>query len=368
MARRFSIHSHRSHVLVAVLTAVFILSLQNFTDVLIVYSTNKSESGSKKVLAHTGGLTNQHALTPTDQATPASRAAKRIDLSSCPDQRLVVAAKAKSWIAGIGHRTMQNFYVFWHAAMMKGYCYCFDTENFGYGLELYHLLLEPVFPSCNARFPNRTLKTTRFNYLKRQDISKLATDNKIIQWIEAGGSEIWPSEEQKRRSPGHGDLLAFIDSFLRDNHLLEHAIIPWYQQHKSIATAFRTTTKAGDINATTVETETHDNLVPYDDGAKHALNAVFHLRVGDIVLKASESYWRNVLNALMDIVELEVGSNHTVNIYWAYFQADHRGSIGDTMRAMVAQNVVGEWPSEPGMLPRSHKFLAKLYEDFKSIK
>jgi hypothetical protein len=339
------------------------VSLQYFTETLIGLSVNDIKSSSTKVLHPTDG-----PKIPIDQATPASRISKRIDLSSCPDHRLVVASKPKSLNGGIGHRTMQNFYVFWHA-MMKGYCFCFDAKNFGYGLELYHLLLEPIFPSCSTLYPNRTLKASTFQYLNKQDLSKLAKNEKIIQWMSAGGEEIWPIEEQYRRPPGHGDLLAFVDSFLRDNQLLEHVIIPWYQQHKSIATVFRIATKDYDLNATEINKEKQVDPVANDDddGSKEVLNAVFHLRVGDIVLEASESYWSNVFHALMNIVELEVGYNRTVHIHWTYFQADHRGSIGDTMRERVAQNVVGEWPSEPDMLPTSHRFLAELCEDFERI-
>ncbi|KAI2505655.1 hypothetical protein MHU86_8803 [Fragilaria crotonensis] len=364
MARRFSAHSYRSDVFVAVFTAVFILSLQNLKDVSIVSSVNDTTSSSALVLPVTGGPTNQHALTPIDQGTPASRISKRIDLSSCPDHRLVVAARTPT--NGMGHRFMQNFFVFWYA-MVKGYCYCFDTEHFGYGLEAYHLLLEPVFPSCKTAFPNRTLHKTRFVYLRREkDVSELAKDKTVIRWVETSNGVVWPTEEQKNRPPGFGDLLSFIDGFLRDNHLVEQIIIPWYEQHTSIGTAFRNMTKAEHVKATKVDQDSRENN--NFEGASNVLNAAFHLRVGDVVLEASESYWRNVLTTLMAIVDLERGPGRIVHVYWTYFQADHRGNKGgDAIRHRLDQNVVGEWPSEPDTLPSSHLFLAKLCEDFERI-
>ena len=37
------------------------------------------------------------------------------------------------------------------------------------------------------------------------------------------------------------------------------------------------------------------------------------------------------------------------------------------MRQNLAKNVVGEWPSQPSMLPRSHMFLARLCNEFAKI-
>ena len=149
MAQRVSAHAYCSHVLVAVATVVFTWCLKNLTDTLIGLSVNVSKSSSTKVLPLTGGTTNQQFPLPINHATISSRIAKRIDLPSCPDHRLVLAARTPR--EGIGHRMIQCFYVFWYA-MMKRYCYCIDTENFGYGVEIYHLLLEPVLPSCNTHF------------------------------------------------------------------------------------------------------------------------------------------------------------------------------------------------------------------------
>ena len=88
----------------------------------------------------------------------ALRISKRIDLFSCPDHRLIISAKANTE-ARVGHRLTETVFVF-HHALTKGHCFRFDTQHFGTDIELFHLLLEPVFPSCSATFPNRTLQRT----------------------------------------------------------------------------------------------------------------------------------------------------------------------------------------------------------------
>lgn len=294
------------------------------------------------------------------------KVSKRIDLSSCPEHRLVVAPGISHGV-GIGHRMTEAFFIF-HYAVIRGYCFCFETDHFGENIEVYHLLFKPLFPPCQTSFPNRTLKASySLEAFENQFISTLTEDDKAIQWIFPTMREVWPVEIQRNRPvDGYGDVLAFFDSFLRDNHIVEEVLIPWYRQHKSFnGTAFRTGDDATNID---VQENHVDQVVGRNDNgdvSSIVLNATFHVRVGDIVLMASETYWRNVLMAMTSIVELEFGPGRKVHIYWAYFQAIHNVKEEATkMRDRLAQDAVGEWPSEPDMLPPSHLFIAKLCEEF----
>ena len=298
-------------------------------------------------------------LPPVQQT--ARRISNRIDFSSCPDHRLAVSTKTRMEV-GVGHRLTENFFIF-HYALTNGHCFCFDTEFFGNDIELYHLLLEPVLPSCKTAFFNRTLQRTSLSGLGLQSVPMLAKNSHAIQWIEPSLSEVWPSDNQKERPRGYGDVLAFFDNFLRDNRLLDEVVIPWYRKHKSIGSAFRKRDNATTwVAADDAHKNDHDSV-----HVKDVLNATFHLRVGDIVLESSKSYWRNVFTAMVNIVEIEYGPGRQVDIYWVYFQSNHLMGKDVGMRDRLARNVVGEWPSEPDVLPKSHIFLAKLCEEFVGI-
>lgn len=202
--------------------------------------------------------------------------------------------------------------------------------------------------------PNRTLEHTTIKDLEKQDITLLAGNDTVVQWIYPDSGEVWPKIQQEKMPLGHGDVLAFVHSFLRDNRLVEDVIYPWYQQKKEIENVFSTdgnTTTASATNLTAESDRGHDVF----DSPIKVLSAAFHLRVGDLVLEASESYWRNVLTATRDIAELEHGPGHTVHIYWVYFRANFGGSSGARMRESLSHNVAGEWPSEPRMLPKSQQ-------------
>jgi hypothetical protein len=161
--------------------------------------------------------------------------------------------------------------------------------------------------------------------------------------------DVWPTQMLQKQAPGNGNLLAFMDNFLKDNQLIPQVIYPWYMSHKTISSAFSNQTLS----------LLKDNLV---------IPAVFHLRVGDIVLEAKETYWRNLLSALEHIVQFEWGEDHKIHIYWVYFQALFRGPQGTNMRQKLSDNKIGDWPSEPDMLPASHRFLAEICKEMKSIK
>lgn len=297
-------------------------------------------------------------MTTTRQNTQ-TRLSDRIDLLSCPKHRLRIAPKV-NFMVGMGHKMTEVFHTFWYA-MTRGHCFCFDTEHFGNDMELYHLLLEPVFPSCQAEFPKHQWKETTLKSLEQQNLTELVDQQHgaSIQWIVPEMGDIWPKDEQKRRPLGHGDILAFVDSFLRDNRLVEEVMYPWYLKHKSIRHVFQknTTTTVTTLNNST----THDK-----DGANKVVNAAFHIRVGDLVLEASESYWRNVFIATRQIVDLEHGPGHDIHIYWVYFQAAFNNA-GNYMRQQLSKNAEGEWPSQPSMLPRSHNFLIQLCAEFAGI-
>ncbi|KAI2504723.1 hypothetical protein MHU86_9740 [Fragilaria crotonensis] len=230
-------------------------------------------------------------------------------------------------------------------------------------MDLYHLLLEPVFPDCGTMLPNRTLEHTTIKDLEKQDITLLAGNDTVVQWIYPDSGEVWPKIQQEKMPLGHGDVLAFVHSFLRDNRLVEDVIYPWYQQKKEIENVFSTdgnTTTASATNLTAESDRGHDVF----DSPIKVLSAAFHLRVGDLVLEASESYWRNVLTATRDIVELEHGPGHTVHIYWVYFRANFGGSSGARMRESLSHNVAGEWPSAS----HATQVATELCKEFDSVK
>lgn len=350
--RRISFHAYLFHAIaLAILTYYCARTFGEVDSYVNSYAARSSIESQPSITWNGTKKSNIKVL-------PARMVSKRINLSACPAEHRIVVAPKVNVDGGIGHRMTQALFVFRHA-MTHGYCFCFDTDNFGSDINVYHLLLEPVFPSCNAAFPNRTLQETTFDNLENQDVALVTNGSSFIQWIDTQENEVWPVDEQNQRAPGCGDVYAFVDNFLRDNHLLDEVVIPWYQRHTPINTAFR---------------KTHDKpsngTRRKDDGDVNsiALNASFHLRVGDIVLEKSESYWRNVVTTMMNIVDLEVGSGCTVHVYWLYFPADHRGEIGSAMRESLDKNVVGEWPSKPNMLPESHRFLANLCDEFDRVK
>jgi hypothetical protein len=347
-----------SHVFVAISTAILVSSLYSFGHSEFELSRGSTKQTNFKSQSEMKSTFSQ--IDPTTDEAPlfhsASKASKRIDLYSCPDHRLRVAPEV-DYLLGMGHKMTQVFFVFWYA-ITRGHCFCFDTNHFGSDMDLYHLLLEPVYPPCEITSPNRTLQHTRVHELEGKDTALMARNETVIQWIYPDSGEVWRKYEQEKMPPGHGDVLAFVDSFLRDNRLVEEVIYPWYQQHKDTGTIFW----AGDNNSTTASTT--NSTRPIEIAGRKVLNAAFHLRVGDVVLEASESYWRNVFRATRDIVELEHGSGHTVHIHWVYFQTSAGGSSRGRVRESLSHNVLGEWPSEPKMLPKSHLFLAKLCQEF----
>ena len=381
MGQRRTRHVIRSNVFVAISTAILVNSLHSLNSLPSFEATPQHQLHLDTVrsplhdniqpLAKTPKpILQQEALSPppsilteppskksitTSQSQPTKHrvVSQRIDLSSCPSTHIRVAPKVNSMV-GMGHKMTETFYVFWYA-MTRGHCFCFDTQHFGDDPDIYHLLLEPILPPCDTT--NHTLVETTVRDLEKQNVTLLAASNDaVIQWIYPDMSDVWPRALHETVPLGHGDVLAFVDSFLRDNRLLQEVIRPWYQQHTTIANVFHS--KNNNVTSMTSINDSHNSKV---------LNAAFHIRVGDLILEASESYWRNVLAALKDVVDLEHGPGYTVHIYWMYFRAMFRGGAGDMMRASLAKNVMGEWPSKDDMLPTSHLFLAKLCSEFEHI-
>ncbi|KAI2494647.1 hypothetical protein MHU86_19876 [Fragilaria crotonensis] len=323
--RRISFHAYLFHAIaLAILTYYCARTFVEVDNYLNSYAARSSIESQPLITWNGTKKSNIKVL-------PARMVSKRINLSACPAEHRIVVAPKVNVDGGIGHRMTQALFVFRHA-MTHGYCFS---------------------------FPNRTLQETTFDNLENQDVALVTNGSSFIQWIDTQEDEVWPVDEQNQRAPGCGDVYAFVDNFLRDNHLLDEVVIPWYQRHTRINTAFRKT-----------HNKTTNGTLRNDDGDVNsiALNASFHLRVGDIVLEKSESYWRNVVTTMMNIVDLEVGSGCTVHVYWLYFPADHRGEMGSEMRKSLDKNVVGEWPSKPNMLPESHRFLANLCREFDRVK
>ena len=74
-------------------------------------------------------------------------------------------------------------------------------------------------------------------------------------------------------------MLAFVDSFLRDNRLVQDVIHPWYLKEKEIGDVFSTDRNTKTASATTLTVRSdrgHDVL----DSPIKVLKAAFHLRVG----------------------------------------------------------------------------------------
>lgn len=351
-------------LMLALLVAV--LSTQNYG------LFQRSSIGFQSLIKLNNPQSSVESITPTTTEVPKAQLGRkvstRIDFSTCPENRVVVAPKLSTQ-QGIGHRMTEVFFLF-HFAVIRGYCFCFPVNKFGSNIEVYHLLLEPILPPCEIAFPNRTLKNgPAYATIEKLPPSNVTVDNNSILHIYP--INVWPLESQSERPvDGYGDVLGFFDSFLRDNNLVEEVSIPWYQQHKQFAgTAFRNRGNTNNITSNNVQQNHVDHVDGRNGiGGEPYLNATFHLRVGDYILDASEPYWRNVLTAMTNIVELEFGHGREVHIYWIYFQARHRSKEdADQMKDRINEVMIGEWPSEPGMLPPTHAFLAKLCDEFVSI-
>jgi hypothetical protein len=344
-----TVRSVASHILVALSTFVLVQSYYNNQLNLFQKSKVQCIPGNDGNRGGGGGRiqypveNTTDAKLPTDTLGSPKYGSKRIDFLGCPKDRIRVAPKV-NYLLGMGHKMTEVSYVFWYA-MTRGHCFCFDTDHFGNDVEIYNLLLRPVFPACNLW--NHTFQDTTVKILEHDNPITLAQNSSIIQWIYPDMSDVWPRVQQEKTLPGHGDLLAFLDSFLRDNNLVNDMIYPWYRRHRSIDNVF----------GSTVNSSSTDKI----------LKAAFHIRVGDLVLEASVTYWRNVFEALEYIVNLEYDRSYRIHIYWAYFQAHFNGGVGDQMREKLSKNVIGDWPSESKLLPSSHSFLANLCREFDRV-
>jgi len=359
--RRSLVKSVGSHILVALVTGVLVSNLHAISHHSAVTAPTFSDLNAdfhkasprlrhqenvtveQTTVASTAQLSVPSVSEPVTSAAPAKGRPRstRIDFS-CPSHQLKVAPRV-NYLLGMGHRMTETFYVLWYA-LTHGYCFCFPVSSFGADTEVFRLLLEAVIPECPA---DETLQQTSIKQLEKENITTLSQNSSVIQWIYPEIGDVWNRGLQGKRPRGLGDVISFIDHFLRDNHLMEDAMYPWYQQHKTIQSAFRKR-----------NTSTEDETI---------ITAAFHLRVGDLVLDASEQFWRNILKTLKDVVDLEKGPNVKVEIYWLYFKAIHTGARGVAERDKLSQNAIGEWPSQLDMLPSSHTFLATLCQEFENI-
>jgi hypothetical protein len=374
--RRSAVNSIGSHVLVALFTGVLVSNLHTISHHILVGDAPQALSelnvdfphhadmqASEPELATFAAEETHFILAPVPEAIISSSAPppaetttnttvssksrasihtsanSRIDFS-CPAGMLKVAPKV-NYMLGMGHRMTECFYVLW-LALTQGYCYCLPASKMGSDTEVFHLLLEAVIPQCPAY---QDLREMSVNKLQQENLTVLAQNASVIQWVYPNIGDVWNRGQQQSRPRGHGDIISFINRFLNDNHLMEDTIYPWYEQHKTIDSAFRKT------NAT------EDKVV----------TAAFHLRVGDLVLDASEKFWRNLLTSLRDVVDLENGTNSKVEVYLLYFQSRHAGQSGNSERNKLSLNVIGDWPSKVDMLPPTHNFLAPLCEEFENI-
>ena len=199
-----------SHVIVAVCTAAFVsnASLLDLTTGLQTQGkVQVSSAASLETL--TVDEIDQKPSTKSPSDNFRSKISQRIDLFSCPRHFLRVAPKV-NYLVGMGHKMTEVFYVFWYA-ITRGYCFCFDTDHFGDDMEIYHLLLEPIFPSCQTEYPNRTLHETTVQQLEHDDVVALAANDTVIQWIYPKTGDVWPKFLQEKMPLGHGDVLAFVD-------------------------------------------------------------------------------------------------------------------------------------------------------------
>lgn len=328
MRRR--INSVGSHGLVAALTAL-ITSIA-FTNVCIMSWHAPSSIVSDERFQSTFLKQVNNERNPSAQWETYDVSAARIDFSSCPPDRVKIAPRV-NYKLGMGNKMTEAFYFLWYA-ITRGHCFCFDVQNFGNDVELYHLLLEPLLPTCPA---NQKLLDTSV-----QDLETATSRNTtVIYRMIPSMAQVW-NNAQRVRPPGFGDVLAFVDQFFRDNRLVEDVMYPWYQQHKTIGPV------------TLNETST--------------ITVAAHLRVGDLVLESSESYWRTVLTNVLRVVDFEKGRRGVdIHIYFVYFQANHRSAAGQRERQKLNDNVGGDWPSKVEMLPDSHRFLQKLCHEFEHL-
>jgi hypothetical protein len=261
-----------------------------------------------------------------------NRRSLELDFSHC---NLPVKVAAKVSRDGLGHKLTEVFFIF-RLAILFGYCFCFDASTFGYDNEIYRYVLQSIFPDCG-----RWNVTKEFvNYEDFQE--KVRRNNSIDQlymitiprqlvWPEVGGLNLKGSEH----------LYSFMDSFLRDNCLISTRLYPWYKHHR--------------ISDAIVKHDMKDDFV----------YAVFHLRVGDFILDASEAYWENLLCTVRKIVDFEFGTEKHIKIYFSFFQAEHRKRSGKRLRDKLKYQKLA-WLQEKNDLPSSHAFLDRLCLGLKS--
>ena len=288
--------------------------------------------------------------TTTSHITSSSRKA-RIDLKSCPKWRPLVAAKVDKML-GLGHK-MTQFLSVWRITLVNGYCLCFDREL---SPELYDLLLASLLDPCPAnnvtinietepKDLQKTIETTKHSSATAttDDGDEHGNDDVIVFWVGTPG--IW----SKKFAPnGHGDALAFVDSFIRTNHLLEDIVYPHYLAARR-GSAF------------VLENNNNNNII----------NAAFHIRVGDLVIESKQSYWDNLFHSMRAILDMELGKKDTVvHLYFCYFKGQKGVTYGRKERSGGLSGAdYGNWsqPSDPQLLPDSHAHLADLCDAHANI-
>jgi hypothetical protein len=270
---------------------------------------------------------------------PCFNKARKVNFSNCTSTVLVSAKVTSSLIAGLGHRMSEFFFIF-RFAVLQGFCICFDVETFGRDVEFYHLVLKSIIPDC-------TLFRRRREVVSWDTFEKFRKSNQLLEehlyLISFTLSDIWPPVGTKT-TKGSLHIFQFFDNFVQSNCLLSHSIVPWYLSQRS--------------------TNVAETIKPQNP---RAVNAVFHIRVGDIILESAPEYWKHLMMTFDDIVRFESSENMMVNVFFSFFNANHKWKEGKRMRKSLLKN--GEkWSNVPSLLPQSHSFIAKLCHNQKHLR
>jgi hypothetical protein len=326
-----------SHVVACVIVAAVVSNLSSnplqlqFTS--SIPETRSSSASVKTEIETSANDTTKGIFIGPDSSNTIQQ---RVDLYNClkTNRTTIAPTSLKTIKTGWGHKVYEIFYTLWFA-VTKGYCICLSSDYFQNEAEIYHLLLESFIPPCHH--------DNFHNPLELKQLPPNATHHQIHR-VWSNGKDVWPLSHLETPRQGHGDLLVFMDHFLRDNHLLSTAVHPWYQRHKTISSAFSNSSRIQGI-----------------------VTVALHVRVGDVILDATRSYWHNLLVALHDIVRFEFGPDRDMHLYWIYFRAEHRGPQGNKERLRLAKNKIGEWTCARRDLPKSHRFIASLCAQFDNM-
>jgi hypothetical protein len=92
---------------------------------------------------------------------------------------------------------------------------------------------------------------------------------------------------------------------------------------------------------------------------ENSVFAVFHIRVGNLVLETSSTYWKNLISLARDIADFEFGLNSTLNVFFTYVQTEHRFGAGRRTRKRLEKSTE-QWDSHLHTLHPSHLFISEV--------